>query len=411
MTVAGLCVSAVLLGAAVVAAFLPAPVRHGSWLPVHLAVAGAASVAIGAVLPFFVAALSATEPAPSGFRVAVVALLAIGALGVTGGIGSGELRLATAGGATFVVGMAGLATLVAVLLRRAVAPRWRPLGVTYLVALAEVLVGATIATLYVAGWPPIVDGWTTLKPAHAWLNLFGFLALVIDTTLVHLLPTTIGARIEPSRLLRLALLALAGGPIVAALGYVAAADSVALAGAATTLAGSVGLAVHLAATWRSRSRWTTDLGWHAFTSGSLGAAIAWQVAGVAIALAGIALHGTAPAGWAFSSFATPLVLGFAVQALLGALTHLLPAIGPGDQARHAEQRRLLGLGARGRFALFNAGTLLLAIGLPSELGPLTALGAVLAASSASGSIALVARAVVRADQAAQPLRKTGEVRR
>src|ERR1019366_10769324 len=65
----------------------------------------------------------------------------------------------------------------------------------YVVALAEVGLGASIATLYLAGWAPVVAAWARLMPAHAWLNLIGFVSLVIATTLLHFFPTVIGGRI------------------------------------------------------------------------------------------------------------------------------------------------------------------------------------------------------------------------
>ena len=64
----------------------------------------------------------------------------------------------------------------------------------YVLALGEVAVGASLATLFVAGWPPIVEDWARIKPAHAWFNLVGFVSLVIATTLLHFFPTVVGAR-------------------------------------------------------------------------------------------------------------------------------------------------------------------------------------------------------------------------
>ncbi len=49
------------------------------WLPLHLALAGGASTAIAGVMPFFVAALAAGDPAPSRLRKAAVGFVAVGA--------------------------------------------------------------------------------------------------------------------------------------------------------------------------------------------------------------------------------------------------------------------------------------------------------------------------------------------
>jgi hypothetical protein len=79
----GLAIAAGLLALAGASALVP-NVR-GQWLPLHLVLAGAATVAIGSVMPFFAAALVNGPPAPAAARVAVVALLTVGALSVTAG--------------------------------------------------------------------------------------------------------------------------------------------------------------------------------------------------------------------------------------------------------------------------------------------------------------------------------------
>ena len=61
------------------------------------------------------------------------------------------------------------------------APRRRVIGAAYGVALTEVAVGVVLATAMLAGYGPIVERWALLKPAHAWLNVFGFLSVVIAT--------------------------------------------------------------------------------------------------------------------------------------------------------------------------------------------------------------------------------------
>ena len=80
----------------------------------------------------------------------------------------------------------------------------------YAAALADVAVGVAIATadgrrLGAAS----IGAWAALKPAHAWLNVFGFLSIVVAATLVHLAPTVVGARIQPRRSATIALVGLA----------------------------------------------------------------------------------------------------------------------------------------------------------------------------------------------------------
>ena len=64
----------------------------------------------------------------------------------------------------------------------------------------------------------MVGLWAYLKPAHAWLNLVGFVSLVIATTLLHFFPTVIGARIRRSRVAYATVIGLALGASLVALG-------------------------------------------------------------------------------------------------------------------------------------------------------------------------------------------------
>jgi hypothetical protein len=56
-------VAAAFLVAAAASLTLPAGATRGLWLPLHLALAGAATTAIAAVMPFFAAAFAAAPPA------------------------------------------------------------------------------------------------------------------------------------------------------------------------------------------------------------------------------------------------------------------------------------------------------------------------------------------------------------
>jgi nitrite reductase (NO-forming) len=81
-----------------------------------------------------------------------------------------------------------------------------------------------------------------------------------------------------------------------------------------------------------------------------------------MAAAGVLGDGANPAGWSLPALIGPLVIGGIAQILVGAMTHLLPAIGPGDQVRHAAQRRPLGRAATARLVALNAGAALVTLG-------------------------------------------------
>ena len=385
--------SVAFLLAAIVAMFLPEIERRGAWLPLHLALAGAATTAISGVMPFFAAALAAAPPSDVRLRMVSVGAVALGAAAVALGVAGNLVWLAVAGGCGYVAGIMLTAGATVRPLARALGPSRGLVTQGYVVALGEVAVGASLATLYVAGWPPIVSDWALIKPAHAWLNLVGFVSLVIATTLLHFFPTVIGARIVPQLSARLTVVGLAAGAPVIALGIAISSDPVARLGAIAVISGATGLAVYVGRAWQSRARWTTDRAWHLFAIAGLVSAILWLEIGLAVAAGRVLAFGAEPAGWNVETIAGPLIVGWAGLAIVASATHLLPAIGPGDAATHARQRRRLGRWARMRLVLLNAGVLGLAVGLPLDLPPLVGLGATLVALGLGITVGLLGTAV------------------
>jgi nitrite reductase (NO-forming) len=394
VALASIAIAAAFLAASLASFLLPTVERRGLWLPLHLALAGAATSAIAGVLPFFVAAFAAAQPAHGSLRAGGLAAVALGALGVSVGVVASTLPIAAAGGTAFVVGIALTALAAIQPLRRALGPSRGLVVRGYLAAMAYVGTGAILATLLVAGWPPVADAWVRLKPAHAWLNLVGFVSLVIATTLMHFYPTVIGARISAHWSGRLTIVATAVGPGLVAIGYAVAADVVARLGAAVTIAGAVGLVVTIADRWQHRARWTTDPEWHRFAIGGLTSAVAWYVIGVAVAAGRVLLDGADPLGWRIDLVAIPLVGGWVGLAVVASASHLLPSVGPGDQAAHARQRRVLGFGGTARLGALDLGLLAWFGGVIAAVGPLLSAGAILAAIGFAATLALVARAIL-----------------
>lgn len=378
---------------AVLAMLLPAADRRGAWLPLHLALAGGATTAIAGVMPFFVAAFAAAPPSDARLRMSAVGAVAIGALGVSVGVTGSQPALAAGGGIAFIAGVlgTGLATLRP--LARALGPSRGLVSQGYVVALLEVAVGAIIATLFVAGWPPILGAWGQLKPAHAWLNLVGFVSLAIATTLLHFFPTVVGARITVRPSARATIVGLGTGAPLVALGFAIGADPVARIGAVATAAGAIALVANAVGTWRTRARWTTDPDWHRFAIGALVSAIGWFGVGIGIASGRVLALGAAPTAFAIETIGAPLVAGWISLAILGSATHLLPAVGPGDPAAHSLQRRLLGQFAIGRLAIANAGVAGLAVGWPLRIDGLAVGGALLLALGVGSTAGLIVRAL------------------
>ena len=410
ITAGGIAVAGGFVAAALASLALPAASRLGTWLPLHLVLAGGAGVAIGSAMHFFSSALSAAPPAPARLRAATLALLAGGAIGVASRAAGGGGALPVLGGIAYLAGIVALFAATFLPLRGALGPRRPLVSLAYGAALADVLAGAALGTLYLGGWLPVVGSWVGLKPAHAWLNLLGFVSLVVTGTLIHLLPTVLGGRMLPRTSSVVAVAGLVVGTPLVALGFAIsggpgpAADLIARSGALVVLAGAVGLAGFARTAVRGRGRWTTDAGWHRLTSWSLVAAVGWFALAVGLAAGRVLIAGATPAGWSVVDVAAPLALGWVVQALVASWSHLLPSIGPGDPRAHARQRRLLGRLASARLLGLNLGTAFLAVGLPGDLPGASIVGVLLVGASVGASIALAAAALLGVRQVAAPAR-------
>ncbi len=376
VTAAGIVAAGVFLLLAALASILPPETRLGSWLPLHLVLAGAASQAIGAALPFFTASLLAARPPSWVLRATTLALLGAGALAVTAGVAGHASGVAAAGGAAFVVGIGCLAAATFLPMRATLGRRHPWVLAAYAAALADVAIGASLATLQVAGVAPVVERWAWLKPAHAWLNLLGFVSLVIAGTLVHLYPTVVGSRIAAGRPLRVAVAGLSLGAPVVALGYGVDNDWVARAGGAAELAGVAGLLAYVWGAWAARGRWTGSLSWRRVSIVGLTCAVGWFAVGSTAAAVRVLADGSSPDGWTLAVVGAPLAAGWAAQSVVSAWTHLVPAISGGSPRRHERQREILGFASVARILAMNGGVALLSAGLAVSSPWLTAAGAV-----------------------------------
>jgi nitrite reductase (NO-forming) len=381
----------IVLSAAV--GFAPLGALHG-WVSIHLALAGATTVAIGTFMPHFGVTLAGTRPAPVAVRLGGVGALAGGMALVALGRPLWGDAFSAAGGMLVLIGLAITGWTTYSPLRSRLARRHPIVQATYGVALADLAVGASLAILLLLGWDPVVEAWVALKPAHAWLNVFGFVSLTIAGTLIYLWPTMLGARVRAHPTMALAVGGLLTGPPLVALGAWAGARPLAVAGAALTLAGAVGLLGYGIETWLRRGRWTRDEEWHALAVHHGLAAMTWFVATMATALVGVVRDGIAVPGWSLSAMAVPLIGGWAMQVLVGAWGHLLPAVGPGDMEAKARQRDLLARWGRLRVVAWNGGLLLLWPGFGLGMPVLIAAGAVFFGAAALTAIGLLAAALL-----------------
>jgi hypothetical protein len=99
-------------------------------------------------------------------------------------------------------------------------------------------------------------------------------------------------------------------------------------------------------------------------------------------------------GWSIGLLAVPVIGGWALQELVGAWGHLLPAVGPGDMAAKARQRDLLSRRGGVRVIGWNAGLLVLWVGFGLGVPVLIAAGAIIFGAAAATALVLLARALL-----------------
>jgi nitrite reductase (NO-forming) len=125
--------------------------------------------------------------------------------------------------------------------------------------------------------------------------------------------------------------------------------------------------------------------------------MAWFVVGSAVAAWIVAAGGAGAAGWRMGPLIAPIGLGWIAQVLIGAWSHLVPAVGPGGPERHAAQRRVLGRLANLRLLTLNSGVLLATAGELASETLLVQAGLVLAAAAIGAAVVLLALAFARRD--------------
>jgi nitrite reductase (NO-forming) len=366
---------------------------HG-WVAIHLALAGATTVAIGTFMPHFGVTLAGTRPEPVAARLGGVLSLATGmALVALGRPLLGD-HLAAGGGALVLVGLGITAWNTYAPMRSGLTRRHPIVQLTYGVALADLVVGATLATLFLLGFAPVTGAWVALKPAHAWLNVFGFVSLTIAGTLIYLYPTMLGTRIRPHWTMAMAVVGLLLGPPLVAVGSAIDSQPAAVVGGGLALAGAAGLLGYGIEIWSRRGRWANDLAWHSLTARHGLAGMAWFLVTVTTAMVGLVRDGAAVPGWTLGAMAVPLIGGWALQELVAAWGHLLPAVGPADKAAKARQRDVLSRLALPRVLAWNLGVALawagLGLGIPVAIG----LGAVLLGGAVVTALVLLAMALL-----------------
>ena len=330
---------------------LPSDVRLGLWLPLHLALAGAVSIAIAGAMQNFALTLSAAPDARPGIVWTQFVAANLGAVLIAVGYPADVGWLVAIGGVLFVGAVGILGSLVARARRIGLNRRHVLPFAMYGAAIVAVLIGGTLGAII--GSPTVGDAqtWLQLRRAHLTLNVLGWVSLTIAGTLITFLPTILRVRMPAWRgTASGSLLVLGVGSI--ALGLGTDVPPVAVGGSVAYAAGTLGLVWMAVKAIRTPRAWPVPVaGKHVicalvwFVTGTL--LLPWVVAGGLVGFRRL--------------FLAVFVCGWAVQTLLGAWQYLLPMARPG----HPDERRrwlaAIEVGASFQVAALNAGVGLLAL--------------------------------------------------
>jgi len=354
---------------------LPSDARLGLWLPLHLALAGAVSVAIAGAMQNFALTLSAAPDAKPRIVWTQFVAANVGAVLIAVGHPAELGWLVATGGALFVGAAVVLGWLVARARRIGLNRRHILPFAMYGAAIVAGLIGGTLGAIIGSRAVGDAETWLQLRRAHLTLNVLGWVSLTIAGTLITFLPTVLRIRMPAWRGAASGALLVLGVASIA-LGLGLDARPVAVAGSIAYASGMLGLAWMAVKAFRMPRTWPVPV-----AAKHVVCALAWFVAGTLLLPWAVA---DGLAGFR-RVFLAVFVCGWVVQTLLGAWQYLLPMARPG----HPDERR------RWLAAIETAGTLQV-IALNAGVGLLALAGAdvVPAAGARVGAVLALAGGLV-----------------
>jgi len=321
-----------------------------------------------------------------------LALFNAGAIAVMAGVVAGKSLLVMIGG-TVVVGVACWHAVALLRRMRAALPSRFRLTVRYYVAAGALLaVGAALGILLTHGHG---QAHQRILLAHALVNVMGWIGLTVIGTLVTLWPTMLRTRIADSaelmarRMLPVLLVGLG-----VALGAVLWGNLWLTAAGLRIYLGGL-LAVAAPHVEEVRRKAPVE-----FCTGSTLAAVAW-LAGSLLVMAGAV---ATSADWSQVAdraglFIGPVLVGFAAQVLVGALSYLVPVVLGGGPSVVRRTTAIMGRGGTGRLVATNAGLALWLLPRPSLVKVLVSMVILV---SLAMTVPLMVRAAVVARRTPRP---------
>ncbi len=327
---------------------LPMP----QWLAVHLLLLGAVTNAIVTWTEHFAVALLRSAAPPRVVAAGRLVTLNVAIVGVLVGV-AGDLPALTFAAATVltVVVLLHLGSLVRIS-RKALMNRFAGTIGFYVAAGLALTAGVALGTTMSVGHPSHVLH-EQLHAAHVHANVLGWIGLTVLGTLFTLWPTVLRTRMvdDVMRTAKVCLAFTVTGLTVSVTGLALGSRLAGMGGLALY---GVGLAAALqpfVMTWRRKAP-------REAASWSMAAATGWLLVGVVADVVLLATAADLP-GYVtrLDRLLPALVVGFALQMLLGALMYLLPVVlGGGPTAVRASMGRLAP-GWRWRLVALNVGVL------------------------------------------------------
>ena len=337
---------------ALLSLLLPASTRYGLWLPLHLALAGAVSVAISGAITLFSQVLTAGPPHRVWSSVAQFTLLNLGVAFAAVGFVTHTPWAVSLGGALFFLAIVVLAGMVLRSRKRGLNKRhWLPLTF-YLAAIACVLVGAVAGALLGAGF--IHDGglYVGIRRAHQTLNVLGWASFAIVGTLITLFPSVLKVKMVPWRG-RWPAVALIAGVFILAEGLSHQLPSVSLLGLGMYGAGALSVGWMLLRTVRAPRKHGLPITARHMLAGATWWGVGIVTFGIAIAADDIERYRTL--------FLVVFVGGWVLQTLVGTWLYLLPVWRPGSPQERARWVRAAEFGGWTQLGALNLGLVVLAL--------------------------------------------------
>jgi nitrite reductase (NO-forming) len=350
----------------------------GWWLPVHLAMLGAASQAIVGGQLMFTTTLGLSRGPKRSQSLLQLSLMNIGAGLVVGGRVWDEQWLLAIGASVFVVTVGWVSLQVHLLWRRSINRRFAIAGTFYRLAGLSILFGASIGAALGIGAFDDPSSYVAHRGVHMTLNLLGWAGLTIVGTAVTLLPTILHVRAPQLRMVRATPWLMFGGLAVLSAGATLTQNVISLVGIAFYGLGLAGFAVYLRqvlSTARRRRVPTAAL--------HVVAALSWLlVTTVVVAVS----FGRGDASLTHDVLVVGGVVGFVFQALIGAWSFLLPSTRAPLPQRRRWELTAMEVGGRTQVVAFNLGLFIVAAGMWAEMN-MSVVGIGLTWSAAAFAIA------------------------